>query len=83
MLGMQLACRLNMDTRVDALQDDLKIAERFDFKQHPLNYHDGTWTAINLVYAGGETHYAHKGPDGNGYRRAAADRSPQEVPLLH
>lgn len=66
MFRMDLAIRLNMDFRPEALQHDLQQAKSFQFAQHPLNYHDGKWKAINLIAAGGKVLYEHQGDHGFG-----------------
>lgn len=75
MFGLDLALRLPVTFEPARLKADLRAAEQFEFKQHPLNYHDGSWTAINLIYADGEIEYRHKGAHGFG---TAAPR-PTEV----
>ena len=57
---------LPLEFDIDKLNADLEKAETFEFSTHPLKYHDGTWTAINLIYGGGGTHYTHEGDLGYG-----------------
>lgn len=66
MLGTEGAFKLPQTFDVERLQDDLTIAERHEFASHPLSYHDGSWQVINLIYAGGATHYKHEGAFGMG-----------------
>ncbi|MEO7386760.1 MAG: aspartyl/asparaginyl beta-hydroxylase domain-containing protein [Gammaproteobacteria bacterium] len=44
----------------------MKTAEEYAFFKHPLQYHDGSWQVINLIYANGELAYRHEGAFGFG-----------------
>lgn len=48
------------------LLTDLDTADTFHFSAHPLQHHDGSWSVINLIYAGGKQDYAHEGTFGYG-----------------
>ena len=48
------------------LSHDLEIAMKEQFSKHPLQYHDGSWETINLIYAGGKLEYTHEGDHGFG-----------------
>ena len=62
--GISFPLPLTFD--INRLNADLEEAEKFEFSAHPLRYHDGTWTAINLIYGGGGNHYTHEGDHGYG-----------------
>lgn len=60
----------------EKLLHDLDTAETFHFSAHPLQHHDGTWSVINLIYAGGKQQYAHEGIFGYG------NEAPQATDVL-
>ena len=68
MISRYFGISLPLDLTFDEgkLKHDLEVAEQFEFATHPLKYHDGSWTAINLIYAGGKNHYSHEGDLGYG-----------------
>ncbi|MBM3518282.1 MAG: aspartyl/asparaginyl beta-hydroxylase domain-containing protein [Alphaproteobacteria bacterium] len=72
MLGIETALRFDPAK----LQHDLAIAKRFQFGTHPLKYHDGSWSVINLIYGGGEKIYPHRGKYGYG------DKPPEKTEVL-
>lgn len=76
MLGTETAIQLPMSFDVGRLQRDLEQTEHHEFSRHPLGYHDGSWSVINLIYAGGETQYRHEGAFGMG------DAPPRRTPVL-
>ncbi|MGE0861854.1 MAG: aspartyl/asparaginyl beta-hydroxylase domain-containing protein [Gammaproteobacteria bacterium] len=71
MFAKDVSVRFPQRFDVARLNQDLVTSERFEFAAHPLRYHDGTWTAINLYYAGGKTQYTHEGELGYGEEPAA------------
>jgi aspartyl/asparaginyl beta-hydroxylase (cupin superfamily) len=66
MIDLGVSVRLPIQFDVAKLNRDLERAETFSFANHPLRYHDGRWTAINLIYPGAETEYKHEGDLGYG-----------------
>ncbi len=66
MNNSKIAFKLPLTFDISRLQDDLIIAQQYDFATHPLEYHDGSWSVINLIYSGGETYYKHEGDKGFG-----------------
>lgn len=66
MLGDDLTIRLPFQFDPAGLQEDLETARGYDFASHPLQYHDGSWKVINLIYSGGDTVYKHEGDFGYG-----------------
>lgn len=75
MFGNDLAIKLPLQFDAARLAADLATAETFEFKAHPLRYHDGSWNVINLIYAGGDLDYRHEGDFGFG----SAPAAPTEV----
>lgn len=66
MHAREIALKLPIQFDADKLQQDLAVAAEFSFKSHPLQYHDGSWKVINLIYAGGNADYKHEGNFGFG-----------------
>ena len=78
----QISCRFPFELDSEALLADLETSEKFEFSKHPLRYHDGSWTAINLMYAGGSTEYTHDGDYGYGAGDAEATPVLAECPYF-
>jgi hypothetical protein len=82
MFARDLAIKLPLQFDAARLSEDLRTAETFEFKKHPLRYHDGSWNVINLIYAGGDLDYRHEGDFGFGTAPAAPTEVLQKCPYF-
>lgn len=82
MFNIGVSVRLPLKFDVARLNEDLASAEQYSFSTHPLRYHDGTWKAINLIYAGGKTEYTHEGELGYGIGEPEATEVLRECPYF-
>ncbi|RMD86866.1 MAG: aspartyl/asparaginyl beta-hydroxylase domain-containing protein [Alphaproteobacteria bacterium] len=80
MLGLNLAVRIPVTFDVKKLQRDLALAEKFQMATHPLKYHNGAWSVLNLIYSGGKIHYTHD--DAYGPRPGYGSEPPEKTPVL-
>jgi hypothetical protein len=71
-----IAIKLPISFDIKKLKEDLIVAKTFQFSTHPLKYHDGKWSVVNLYYAGGELAYKHEGDLGFG------EKPPQKTEVL-
>lgn len=76
LIGKDAAVKLPISYDVERLKEDLAQAKTFEFSAHPLKYHDGNWSVVNLYYAGGELSYKHEGELGFG------EQAPQKTEVL-
>jgi len=80
MFGLDVAIKLPIQFDPQQLQADLTIAQRYRMATHPLENHDGTWQALNLIYSGGGLAYTHD--DAYGARPGYGTQPPKKTEVL-